>query len=268
VKDYPIDDLMLISQHFDPTPLKNARVFITGAGSWFGTWITSYLDYANINYEKWLKPYDRFPTGAFDYVIHLAQYQTRHVLRFAGLAQCKTFLFTSSGSVNKPDPDAKSNKIEDEARVREYGLDYRIARCYSFIGPGCPTRYAAGLFIQQALNGNPLQVYHDGTSIRTYLYIADLVAWLLTIMVKGQSAIYDVAGYEPITILDLARRINKATGNKGLTLMDFKNEDIRPVYVPDSTNLKRARELGLNAWTGIDEAIKRTVAYLEGSDLL
>ena len=260
MKDYPIDDLMLISQHFDPTPLKNARIFITGAGSWFGTWITSYLDYANINYERWLKPYDRFPTGAFDYVIHLAQASTRDVLRFARRAQVKTFLFTSSGSLYKPDPDVKSNKVMDESWVREYGIDYRIARCYSFIGPGCPPRYAAAGFIGQSLKGQPLTVHHDGTSVRTYLYIADLVAWLLTIMVKGKSAIYDVAGYEPITILDLARRINKATGNKGL-VMDNGGEDIRPVYVPDSRYLKRARELGLEAWTGIDDAIKRTVQY-------
>jgi nucleoside-diphosphate-sugar epimerase len=261
MRDYNINDLIDIRNHFDPEPLRNSRIFITGAGSWFGAWITSFLDYANIHYERWLKPYDRWPTGAFDYVIHLAQARTRDVLRFARRAQVKTFLFTSSGSVYKPDPDAKSNKIEDEGWVREYGIDYRIARCYSFLGPGCPARYAAGAFISQALKGRPLEVFHDGTSVRTYLYIADLVAWLLTIMVKGQSAIYDVGGYEPITMLDLARRINKATGNQGISVHKFYNDDIRPIYVPDNYNYDRSRKLGLDVWTGIDEAIKRTVEY-------
>lgn len=263
MKPYDINDLIDIRSHFDPTPLKNARIFITGAGSWFGTWITSYLDYANINYERWLKPYDGFPTGAFDYVIHLAQYQTDLVLWLAHFAQCKTFLFTSTGSVNNPDPDAKSNKLIDEKKVIDSGLDYRIARIYSVIGPGSPLRYAPAKFIHQALKHEPLTVTNLGTSVRTYLYITDLVAWLLTIMVKGQSTIYDVAGYKPITTLDLSRRVNKITGNNGLSIMDMWNNDIRPVYCPDTTNYHNSRKLGLDVWTDIDSAIKRTVAYYE-----
>jgi nucleoside-diphosphate-sugar epimerase len=261
MRDYSINDLIDIRSHFDPEPLRNSRIFITGAGSWFGTWITSFLDYANINYERWLKPYDRFPTGAFDYVIHLAHYDTSRLIRFSKDAQVKTFMFTSSGSVNNPDPDAKSNKLRDETTVIKSGLDYRIARIYSVIGPGSPLRYAPAKFIHQALKHEPLTVTNLGTSVRTYLYITDLVAWLLNIMVKGQSTIYDVAGYKPITTLDLARRVNKITGNPGLSIMDMWNNDIRKIYTPDTTNYHNSRKLGLDVWTGIDEAIKRTVEY-------
>lgn len=263
MKDYPIDDLAFIASKFDASEIKNARIFITGAGSWFGTWITSFLDYAKVNWERWMKPYDRFPTGAFDYVIHLAQYSTRDVLRFSRRAQCKTFLFTSSGSLYNPDPDVKSNKVVDESWVREYGCDYRICRCYTFLGPGCPTRYAAGAFIHQALKGEPLKVKHDGSSVRTYLYIADLVAWLLTIMVKGKPDIYDVAGDEPITMLDLATRILLVTKGSRIEFIGDTNDDIRPVYVPDTRNYHKSRQLGLEAWTGIDEAIEKTVKYYE-----
>jgi len=260
-KDYPIDDLAFIASKFDAGEIKNARIFITGAGSWFGTWITSFLDYARIDHSNFMKPYDRFPSGAFDYVIHLAQCPIRPILRFSRRAQVKTFLFTSSGSVFNPDPDAKSNKLQEEGYLKDYGIDYRIARCYTMIGPGSPLRYAAGAFIDQALRKQPIKVRHDGTSIRTYLYMADFVAWILNILIKGQSAIYDVAGYAPITMLDLAQRVNKATGNKGIDVQSHYNDDIRPVYVPDSRYLKNSRELGLDAWTTIDEAIDKTVRW-------
>jgi nucleoside-diphosphate-sugar epimerase len=262
MKDYPLSDLIDIRSHFDPEPLRNSRIFITGAGSWFGTWITSFLDYANINYERWLKPYDRFPTGAFDYVIHLAQCPIQPILRWSfHNALVKTFLFASSGSVNNPDPDAKSNKRHDEMAVCKSGLDYRIARIYSVIGPGSPLRYAPAKFIHQALKHEPLTVTNLGTSVRTYLYVTDLVAWLLTIMVHGESKIFDVAGYKPITTLDLARRVNKITGNPGLSIMDMWNNDIRPVYCPDTMNYNNSRKLGLDVWTGIDEAIRKTWEY-------
>jgi nucleoside-diphosphate-sugar epimerase len=261
MKPYDINDLIDIRSHFDPEPLRNSRIFITGAGSWFGTWITSFLDYANINYERWLKPYDRFPTGAFDYVIHLAQSDIHEILGFSLRAQTKTFLFISSGSANNPDHAAKRNKLEDESWVTKSGLDYRIARIYSVIGPGSPLRYAPAKFIHQALKHEPLTVTNLGTSVRTYLYITDLVSWLLTIMVHGESKIFDVAGYSPITTLDLARRVNKITGNPGLSIMDMWNNDIRKIYTPDTTNYHNSRKLGLDVWTGIDEAIKRTVEY-------
>ncbi len=254
------NDQKQIRTHYDPAPLRSARVFITGAGSWFGQWITSFLDYSNIQWERWIKPYDRFPSGAFDYVIHLAQSPIEPVLEFARRAHCSAFLFTSSGSVYNPDPDAKSDKLAQEKAVIKSGLNYRIARCYSFIGYGSPLRYAAASFIDQALKKEPLKIYGDGSSIRTYLYMADFVAWILTIMEKGERTIYDVGGTRPITILQLAQMVNKVTGNTGL-LMERKDDDIRPIYVPNAELLSKSLKLGLDAWTSVEKAIERMVGY-------
>jgi len=228
-----------------------------------GTWITSALDYLNADFKFWMKPYKTFPTGTFDYVIHMAQYDTARVLEFAHKAQCKAFLFTSSGSVDHPDKDAKSNKLADEALVQDSGLDYRIARGYTFIGPGDNSRrYAAGVYIKQALKGEPIKIKNGGTSIRTYLYMADMAIWMLTILLHGTRGIYDVAGHEPITMLDLATRINKIAKGAGINVnVDEPNRDIRPLYLPDNDNMQRSHKVGLDVWIDIDEAIERTVGY-------
>jgi len=260
-RPYAIEDLIHIRTHFKDD-LRGRRFFITGAHSWMGTWITSALDYLNADFQMWMKPYKTFPTGVFDYVIHMAQYSTDRVIEWAHKAQCKTILFTSSGSVDKPDPDAKSNKLADEKLISSSGLDYKIARAYTLIGPGDYTkRYAAANFIKQALRGEAITVKNAGTSIRTYIYMADVAVWMLTTLLHGTRGIYDVAGHEPITMLDLAERILELTGGDRVSFIDEVNTDIRPVYVPDPLHYRNSTMLGLKVWIDIDEAIKRTVEY-------
>jgi nucleoside-diphosphate-sugar epimerase len=256
---YMINDLEFIHDHFND---KLGRIFITGAGSWLGSWVAGFLYYSGVDFEQFKYPYDKFPDGEFDHVINFAQCPIEPIIEFSQRAKAK-FLFISSGSVFNPDPDAKSNKLQQERLVWSSDLDYRIARCYSFIGAGSPLRYAAARYIHDAMNGTPLEVLNNGTSIRSYLYTADMVAWLLTILIKGQQMIYDVAGTESITIWGLAKLVNKITGNSGIVIPLEVNKDIRPVYLPDPKHLDNSLELGLKQWTSIEESIIKTVKYYE-----
>lgn len=229
------------------------RNFITGAGSWLGSHV-----YNAIPCERWQKPYDKFPDGQFDYVIHFAQSPIEPILDFTTKNNA-TLLFISSGSVYNPDPDAKSNKLLQEEAVQKSGVEYRIARLYSFIGPGSPLRYAAAAFIHRAVRGMPIEICNNGKSVRTYLYTADMVQWLLTILSNGERKIYDVGGKTQITMLDLARVINRITGNNGIFINDAENNDMRPIYVPDRWRLMESLALGLDEWTNIEDAVKKTV---------
>lgn len=262
VRPYPIDDLLHIQTHVKDD-LSRCRFFITGAGSWTGTWITQWLNFMGVEWARWEKPYIRFPSGKFDYVIHLAQHGTEKVIGFTRKHKA-SLLFTSSGSAHNPDPHAASDKLADEGLIQKSGLDYRIARMYTLIGPGDNTgRYVADKFIRQAVRGEPLEVYTPG-SIRTFLYTADMVIWLLRILLHGEPRIYDVAGIEQASIYKFAEMVNRACGDKSELVVDkYKDDppDIRPRYIPGGDHLRHSFELGLDAWIGLKEAIERTVRW-------
>lgn len=151
--------------------------------------------------------------------------------------------------------------MEYEAK---YGIEAKIARCFTFIGPYMPlaSNYAAGNFIRDGLNGGPIIVRGDGTPYRSYLYAADLVIWLWTILFKGERLRpYNVGSMDSITIGDLAERIAMAFPNP-MEVMIAKSSipgQRDEMYVPDT---KRAqKELNLHQWISLEEGIKRTIKW-------
>jgi nucleoside-diphosphate-sugar epimerase len=147
---------------------------------------------------------------------------------------------------------------------RRHGMAVRIARCFAFVGPGLPMNgpFAIGQFIRDAVDGRTIEVTGDGSPVRTYLYAADLAAWLWTILLDGaDGGVYDVGGEEEVSILELARRVERVLGATA-GVRCARPAPARPVgerYVPD---LGRARvELGLDVGVGLDEAIRRTACW-------
>jgi len=137
---------------------------------------------------------------------------TRHVLDFALKCHAKKFFLISTGAVYGKQPPEIPRMSEDYCgtldyfnpnfavgggkRVAEflcahysskYGIETKIARCFSFLGPYLPLdiHYAVGNFIRDALGGGPIQINGDGTQCRSYLYTADLMIWLWTILLKA-----------------------------------------------------------------------------------
>ncbi|OQW92081.1 MAG: hypothetical protein BWK78_02760 [Thiotrichaceae bacterium IS1] len=214
---------------------------------------------------------------------------TERVLQFAGYCGVKKVLFTSSGVAygilpegmqlisedycGAPDTTQPNSALGQAKRTAEYlcayyadkyDFDYTIARCFSFVGPRLPLNlhYAIGNFIRDALWADAITVKGDGTPVRSFLYMADLVVWLLTLLVKGQSSrIYNVGSDQPITIRDLAYLIREILcQDKPVQILGDTTHNIghfaRNWYVP---NIHRARtELQLEVWTSLDEAIRKT----------
>lgn len=208
----------------------------------------------------------------------------RHVLDYARHAGIRRLLVTSSGAVYGPQP-ADLGQIPETYRgapdpldpASAYGtgkrlveqmcalapeVDCVIARCFSFIGPHLPldARFAAGNFMWDALNGRAIVVRGDGRPIRSYLHAADLVIWLLTILVRGEARrAYNVGSDEAVSTLQLANRIARCPATPlAVEVHGVASGSPADRYVPDIT--RATNELGLKVAIGFDLAVARTYA--------
>ena len=216
---------------------------------------------------------------------------TERALEFAVQCRAARFLHTSSGAVYgrqpdavaympeefavAPDPSATSAAVGHSKRIAEFltaaygekhGMQATNARCFSFIGPHLPLdlHYAVGNFIRDALAGGPVVVRGDGTPQRSYLYAADLVIWLLTIMCRGTSGrVYNVGSEEDVTVGELAHRVaRQAPTPVTVTITrSSSGSPMRDRYVPSTERVRR--ELGLTTLISLDDAIARTFRSLQ-----
>ncbi|MFP5236265.1 MAG: NAD-dependent epimerase/dehydratase family protein [Acidobacteriota bacterium] len=218
---------------------------------------------------------------------------TRHVLAFARAAGVGKFLFVSSGAVYGPQPPTLSHIPEDYLggpdwlnpaaayaegkRIAEqicalHAVDsemrVRIARCFAFVGPHLPLdqHFAIGNFIRDALSGRDIQIRGDGTPMRSYLYAADLMIWLWTILLREaepeiRTQVFNVGSGDAISIRALAREVVGALGVGVKIEIARQPSPGAPLlqYVPDVR--KAEATLGLKPLIGLRDAIRRTAAW-------
>ncbi|MCP5249202.1 MAG: NAD-dependent epimerase/dehydratase family protein [Candidatus Accumulibacter sp.] len=214
---------------------------------------------------------------------------TRRVLDFATSAGIKSLLLVSSGAVygrqppelqhvpetlvGGPDVNSPHSAYAEGKRVAELlcaiaekqcGIHTKIGRCFTFVGPHLPlgAHFAAGNFLRDAVAGGPIIVSGDGTAYRSYMYPADLVIWLMTILVRGKNnRPYNVGSDQSVSIAELAHRIANTVGsNRRLEVRGQPSGKAPERYVPHTG---RARvELGLDTTISLDTALQRTFTWL------
>lgn len=214
---------------------------------------------------------------------------TEHTLQFAVTHGTRKFLLTSSGAVYGRQPADLTHIPEsygggpdsmDRASVYAEGkrtaellcalyqktgrLDCKIARCWAFCGPYLPLdqHYAIGNFIGDVLAGRSIQIQGDGTPRRSYLYCADLVVWLWTILFRAPGLVpFNVGSAHDVSILELARAV-------AMTLNPQTEINVAQQAVAGAAPLRyvpcvdRARDmLGLRQTVGLEECIRRTAKW-------
>jgi dTDP-glucose 4,6-dehydratase len=213
---------------------------------------------------------------------------TRHVLDAAAASGAIPVLLTSSGAVYGPQPPEIDHMSEtwtggpdplDPASVyaegkrlaelsgalftQSTGLQVKHARCYAFVGPYLPLdqHFAIGNFIRDGLAGRPIRVRGDGTTVRSYLYAADLAVWLWTILLRGETGrAYNVGSEEATDIAGLAHSVAQAIDpSPAVEIEGHARAGPIDRYVPST---ERARTgLGLEQRVSLSEGIARTVAW-------
>ncbi len=232
--------------------------------------------------ERHFEPDAALPVSTFDLDLEA----TRRVLEFASTHATRRLLFTSSGAVYGKQPPDLTHIPEDypgaplttdtgstygQAKraseflcamyARQYHFSALIARLFAFTGPYLPLdqNFAAGNFIRDALAGGPIRIQGDGTPYRSYLYAADLAAWLWTILIRGESARpYNVGSGRAVTIAELARTVANVTRpGTSIEIAGTPVPGAPPArYVP---SVERAqKELGLHPRIILEEGVRRT----------
>lgn len=213
---------------------------------------------------------------------------TKQILELAQNKKVTSVLYISSGAVygkqphdlthvpedysGGPDVYANDASYSEGKRVAEllcniyhkqHHVNTKIARCYSFVGPYLPLdrHFAIGNFIGNVLEKKQIKIQGDGSPYRAYLYTADLVIWLMKILLEGKDCHpYNVGSDDAINLEDLANAVNSFSINKlNVEIMQSKSLHPPTYYVP---SINRAKiELGLEVYTNLNEAIEKTMQF-------
>lgn len=145
-----------------------------------------------------------------------------------------------------------------------HGIEVVLTRCFAFSGPGLAmnAHFAIGNFIRDALNNESLVMQSTGRAVRSYLHGADLAVWLLTLLVKGQSGqAYNVGSDQGLSIAELARLVlARVAPQKAIVMPTVEQVGSQAsYYVPD---IQKAKALGLDVWTSLDQSIDSMVEWI------
>jgi dTDP-glucose 4,6-dehydratase len=146
---------------------------------------------------------------------------------------------------------------------RYHGLNTRIVRIFNTFGPRM--RMSDGRvvpnFITQALRGEGLTVYGQGTQTRSFLYIDDLVAGLHRLIEADYHLPVNLGNPYEMTVMDFAKKILELTGSSSPIVYEPLPQDDPQVRQPD---IARAREiLGWEPRVEVDEGLRRTIRYFK-----
>jgi dTDP-glucose 4,6-dehydratase len=144
---------------------------------------------------------------------------------------------------------------------RVHGLDTRIVRIFNTFGPRMRLSDGRAIptFIRQALDGEALTVYGDGSQTRSFCYVSDLVDGIWKLMQAPVNDPVNLGNPREMTLLELAKQILRISGSRSQVVFGPLPTDDPKVRQPD---IGRARRL--LSWeprVDLEEGLRRTVDW-------
>jgi dTDP-glucose 4,6-dehydratase len=148
---------------------------------------------------------------------------------------------------------------------RYHGVNTRIVRIFNTYGPrmSLDDGRVVPNFIQQALRGEPLTIFGDGSQTRSFCFVDDLIEGITRLMMSEEHMPVNIGNPAETSILEFAVTINRLTGNKAGVILkpDKRLGDDPQRRQPDIT---RAREL--LSWEpkiSLEEGLSLTIPYFK-----
>ena len=140
-----------------------------------------------------------------------------------------------------------------------HGVDTRIVRIFNTYGPRLAPADGRAIpnFVSQALRGEPLTVYGDGSQTRSFCYVDDLIRGLVLLAESGEHLPVNLGNPEEFTLLELAETVLRVTGSSSEIVFEALPVDDPQVRQPDIT---RARDLlGWEPQVGLADGLRMTI---------
>jgi dTDP-glucose 4,6-dehydratase len=146
---------------------------------------------------------------------------------------------------------------------RYHGVDTRIVRIFNTFGPRMRLNDGRVVpnFIAQALRGEPLTVYGDGSQTRSFCYVSDLIEGIYRLLRSDETDPVNIGNPRELTILDFAHKVIELTDSPSqITFVqpeDTRTKDDPKVRQPDISKARRV--LGWEPKVKLDEGLRKTI---------
>jgi UDP-glucose 4-epimerase len=166
------------------------------------------------------------------------------------------------------------SKLIDEflalAYWKEKKLPVVIVRLFNTVGPRQTGQYGMVLptFVRQALTGEPITVFGDGTQSRSFTYVGDVVDALIALALEPRAIgqVFNIGNRGEISIRDLADQVKRQSGsNSPITFVPYDEayeagfEDM-PRRVPDITKISQL--IGYEPKVDLEDIVSRVIAHM------
>ncbi len=159
---------------------------------------------------------------------------------------------------------------------RERRLPITVGRLFNTVGPRQTGRYGMVIprFVSQALAGQPITIYGDGTQRRCFMHVADAIQALADLMVGEDhyGEVFNIGSTEEVSIAELAERVRDRTGSSSpIQLLSYKDaygdgfEDMMR-RVPDVAKIERAIDWRVDR--SLDQILDSVIEYQSHTDLV
>jgi dTDP-glucose 4,6-dehydratase len=147
---------------------------------------------------------------------------------------------------------------------RTYGVRTNIARIFNTYGPRMALKdgRVVPAFIDQAMRGDALTIFGDGSQTRSFCYVSDMVEGLVRLSQSEERYPVNLGNPAELTILEFAERIKRLMGVNGNIAFEPLPQDDPKKRRPDISKAKRV--LGWEPRVVLEDGLRETVGYFKG----